>query len=167
MQKKRQLEILYKAQINEFVSRTSIYEANKHKAHALLWKQCHKGLQAKIESRKDYTSAKMDSSPLALLKAIQEHSLSYEETKYEVSSVLDAMKNFINLKQKDDETLLDYTNRFKTARDIFRNQLGARLYLAKMAQADPDWDDNDETKQGYVYDNSIQQVCGLLVPGEL
>ena len=37
---------------------------------------------------------------------------------------------------KDDESLIDYTNRFKTARDVLKAQLGSELVLHKIVNAD-------------------------------
>jgi len=61
------------------------------------------------------------------LKTIEIHSLTYEENRYDVRIIDDALKNLINIKQKDDESLIDYTARFESVQDIAVAHLGARL----------------------------------------
>ena len=87
--------------------------------------------------RKDYDKNKRD--PITLLQAIKELSFSYQDTKYDMKIVTNAIKNFVNLKQKDDESLIDYTTRFKTARDVMKAQMGAEIVLYKIVQTDPDY----------------------------
>ena len=119
---KEENKILYEAEVASYVKRRDLYNSNLGKAYAFIWGQCSKTMQNKIQSRKDYDNIKGD--PIALLKSIKEHSLSYHENKYAMCTVLDAYKNFINLKQKDDESLIDYTRRFKAARDVLQTQIG-------------------------------------------
>jgi len=110
----KSFKILYKAEIEAMVNRKQEYESNIGMAFALLYGQCNKAMQHKIQARTDYESA-IKGNPIELLKAIKEHSISYQENKYEMHIILDAMRNFINLKQADDESLIDYTARFKSA----------------------------------------------------
>jgi hypothetical protein len=71
-------EKIFKAQVRVCVERKSRYESNKRKAFALIYEQCNKALQAKLKARQNYeTTIKGD--PIAMLKAIQEHTLSYQE----------------------------------------------------------------------------------------
>ena len=66
----------------------------------------------KIEARTDYASSICD-NPIKLREPIKEHSLSFEETYYEIATIAGALRNFISCEQKDGEPLLDYTRRFK------------------------------------------------------
>ena len=76
-------------------------------------------------------------NPIKFLDAIEEHSMSYLENRYEVSVVLDGLRNLINLKQKDDEVLAYYTCRFNMARDIMILHMG-EFQIPKLAKADKD-----------------------------
>ena len=113
----RQNEYLFKAQIAVYVAREEKYEANKGKAFALIYGQCNKALQHKLQARTDFET-KIKGNPIKLLDAIAKHSMSYVDNKYPFSTALDAIKNYINLKQTDDELLVDYTRRFKSAKKI-------------------------------------------------
>ena len=57
--------------------------------------------------------------------------------------VIDALKNLVNLKQHEDENLVDYTRRFKSARDVHLSQWGSRMLITKLAMEDPNWNDSD------------------------
>ena len=48
-----QFKILYQAEIKAYVERQECYRANKSTAYALIWKQCNKALQAKLQTRTD------------------------------------------------------------------------------------------------------------------
>ena len=71
--------------------------------------------------------------PIKLLDAIAEHTMSYVKNKCPLSTALDPIKNYINLKQIDDESLVDYTRRYKEM------QIGGELELPKLAKLDPTW----------------------------
>jgi hypothetical protein len=71
-------ENIFKAQVCMFIKRQAMYETNKRKAFALIYEQCHKTLQPKLKAREKYAT-EIKGDPIAMVKAIQEHSLSYQE----------------------------------------------------------------------------------------
>ena len=64
-------------------------------------------MQNKIESRSDYTE--IVNNPVKLLKAIKEHALNYQEHRYDMSIIADAIMCFMMTKQRENESLSDYT----------------------------------------------------------
>ena len=62
---------------------------------------------------------------------IKEHSLNYQEIRYEMSIIADTMRVFLNPKQKENETLQDYTPRYKTSRDIMELHIGEPIIIKK------------------------------------
>jgi hypothetical protein len=98
----------YKAELDESMRRKRTYEDNTFKVYALLWERCAKAMQNKIASRSDYDSV-VYNDPIALLRAIKEHSLNYQETRYEMSIISDAFRSVFTPKQKEVESLQDYT----------------------------------------------------------
>ena len=130
----KELEKLYEAEIAGFVKRKNTYLSNMLQAYALLFGQCNKAMQNKIQARADFET-KIKSNAIELLAAIEEHTLSYQENKYEMSIIFDAMHNLINLKQKEEESLIDYTSRFKAAKEIMVTQVGGPLKLTKYVQS--------------------------------
>ena len=79
---KEEYKVDYRIQSGMYFKRLEKYEYNKSKACALLWERCAKGMKSKLEARKDYETVKDD--PVLMLKAIREHALDYQETKYDM-----------------------------------------------------------------------------------
>jgi hypothetical protein len=75
-------EKIFEAQVRVFIERHAMYETNKRKAFALIYEQCHKTLQAMLKAREKYDT-EIKGDPIAMLKAIQEHTLSYQENRYD------------------------------------------------------------------------------------
>jgi hypothetical protein len=140
-----QLKIEFKAEFDGFMKRKQCLETNTTKAYALLWEQCAKGMQNKIESRTDYDT-NIKGNPIELLKAIKQHALNYHEHRYEMSIILDAMRSLLLLKQKEGEALPEYTKRFKTARDVLESHIGGPIILTKYIKTMSDYDAKDPKK---------------------
>jgi hypothetical protein len=85
----KQFEMEFRAELAESMKRTSTYVNNTYSAYALLWERCAKAMQSKIAPRSDYDSTVFN-DPIALLQAIKEHSLNYQETRYEMSIIADS-----------------------------------------------------------------------------
>jgi hypothetical protein len=64
-------------------------------------------MQAKPQARTDYEAMKW--GLLKLLEAIKEHSVSHQENKCPTNSITDVIRNTVNLKQKEDEPLIEHT----------------------------------------------------------
>lgn len=69
-----------------------------------------------------------------MLNAIEERSLSYEETRYDMSTISDAVRTLFNIRQKDDEDLVTYATRLKTIRNITINQIGDEIQLPNVVK---------------------------------
>jgi hypothetical protein len=148
--------IEYKAEFDVFLKRKQHYETNTTKAYAFLWEQCAKGMQSKIESHSNFKKL-IKGNPIELLKVIKQHCLNYHENRYEMSIILDALKSFINLKQKDGELLQDYTKRFKTSRDVLRSHLGGPIMLTKTVTNMKDYNKMDEDTIETCYEKTFNQ----------
>ena len=130
MAEDKQFEIEFKSEYDVFTKRKQALEMNLSKAYSFIWDQCAKSLQNKIEARSDYISI-IKGNPINLLKAIKQQVLNYEESRYEMSIILEALKNMINVKQKEGETLQDYTKRFKTIAEVMESHIGGPIELTK------------------------------------
>jgi hypothetical protein len=135
----------YKAELDESMRRKRTYQDNTFKAYALLWERCAKAMQNKIASRSDYDSV-VYNDPLSLLRAIKEHSLNYQETRYEMSIITDTFRSLFANKQKEGESLQDYTRRFKTLTEILESHLGGPLILEKYVRTMESYDENEVDK---------------------
>ncbi len=126
-----QYEIKFQADYDSYKKRVQMYENNESKAYALSWERCTKGMKKKVEGRTEFKS-KIENNPIELLKAIKEHVLNYQEHWYSMSIILDAMQTLLNTKQKENESLQDYTKRFRTARDVLELHIGRPIVLKKI-----------------------------------
>ena len=134
----KQFEIQYGVQCKEYERRRNQYRENKVAAEALLWNQCTNTMKSKIQSRKDYLT-NVKGKPVELLQAIKQHALSYESTQYRMKTVCDAMKSFVNLRQKEDESSIDYLKRFKAARDVFYSHTGKGFCFPVLLENDANY----------------------------
>ena len=113
------LDIFYKAEVDEYVKRKNIYQSNLKKSYALILSYCSKTIQSRIEADSSYESVIQD-DPIEILKKIKIIMHDPEKSKYPFASLTEAMSRMINIKQYEKENLLEYTKRFKQARDIFK-----------------------------------------------
>lgn len=123
-------KLLYDAEIKEMAERKARYRSNKGNAHALLWENCSKQLKEKIQMRTDYQKIKL--CPIALLAAIKEHSINFNEDKYGGKTVAEAIRNFGSIRQREDEGLNDYAIRFKSIGNILLEQIGGVIEFPKI-----------------------------------
>ena len=91
----------------------------------------------------------MYNNHIELLKTIREHTLNYKESRYEMGITTDALRAFLNCRQKDKEGLPEYTKGCKTSREILHSHLGGAIILKKCIEALPNYDktDNDMTEK--------------------
>jgi hypothetical protein len=58
--------------------------------------------------------------------------LNYQEHRLDASVIHEAMKNLLLVRQKEGESLQDYTKRFKTAREVLESHVGGTFVLPTM-----------------------------------
>ena len=76
--------------------------------------------------------------------AIKKHALNYQETKYEMAIVADAFRGLFATKQKEKESLQDYTRRFVTQKDVLESHIGALIALLKIVEKMLGYNVNDD-----------------------
>ena len=99
-------------------------------------------MKQNLESKADYTGV-IKNNPFELLKAVESLSYNYQESKYEIAIIADAIRIFVNLRQKEDESLSSYLESFQAASNNMLAQKGSEIILTKYM----------ETMQGYDPDN--------------
>ena len=72
--------------------------------------------------------------------------------------MLDSLRSLFNLKQKDGESLQDYTKRFKTTRDVLRSHIGGPIILTKYVEKMKDYDATDKEKVALCQEKAFQQL---------
>ena len=157
-----QYRMIFKTQIERYEARKETYEANLLKAYDLLWGQCAKNLQYTILDRIDFEK-EIKHDPIKLLKVIKEHAIDYQETRYASSVYLDALENFISTKQRDGESLIEYTGRLRTAHDVLTSHNGGPLVFFKGAkQINKEYDSLDTKQRGEIHEKVWNEFVAYL-----
>jgi hypothetical protein len=156
----RQYEIEFKADYDTYSKRVQAYENNNTKAYALLWERCNKAMKNKIEARSDYN--RIENNPITLLMAIKEHALNYQENQYSMSIILDAMRTLLFTKQKEGESLQDYTKRFRVARDVLKSHMGGPIILTKFVEAMNGYNETNVKQRDKFREQAFSQFMAYL-----
>jgi hypothetical protein len=157
----KQFEMEYKAKLTEALYRIRTYDDNLVKSHALIWEHCNTAMQNRLEQRTDYMTT-IYNDPIKLLKAIKEHALNYQETRYEMSIISDAFCALFGTKQREGENLQEYTKRFKTSKEILESHIGAPLILRKYIESMPSYDQNDTTLVNGLIESANEQLMAFI-----
>jgi hypothetical protein len=155
------LKIEFKAKFDAYMKREQALETNMTKAYAFLWSQCSKAMQNKIEGRSEFIS-EIKGDPIKLMKAIKQHSLHYQDRKYEMAIVYDALRTMINLRQRENESLQEYTKRFKTSQEVMELHLGGCIELPKYMAQMKEYDSTDPDKIKMCKIRAYNQLMGYM-----
>lgn len=98
----------YKIEYAEYRDRLKTYENNLASAYSTLWEHCSKTMQTRIKAMASF-DARIKKNPIELLKAIRQHALDFQEDRYALRIIADAIVNFVLTKQREDERLEDFT----------------------------------------------------------
>ena len=82
----KQYEMDYSQDLKMYTDKVETYINNRERVAGLLWNRCNKAMQSKIENRSEYES-KIKGNPIEMLKAIKQHALSFQETKWSILTV--------------------------------------------------------------------------------
>ncbi|KAG7343754.1 hypothetical protein IV203_021762 [Nitzschia inconspicua] len=129
----KQFQMEFKYDLETYRVRQATYTKNLGKAYALLWERFSQKTKDKIQDRKDFDE--IEDGPIALLKAIREHSLNYQQTKYPMAIIYEALLAVVQTRQKEHESLQDYTKRFRVVQEVFESHVsdsGGPIYLKKI-----------------------------------
>ena len=137
-------EIEFQMAMAEYNDKIKTYTENKYKAYSFMWDKCTTQMKQNLEAKADYLT-NIKNNPFELMKNIEALSYNYQESKYEIAIVADAIRNFVTLKQKDDESLTSYMERFKAASDNMITQTGNEFILTKYMQTLDNYDSSNTT----------------------
>ena len=119
-------KVQYEIKMTAHIERENKLRDNLARAYALIIENyCTDTLVTRIEQLPDFESTIRD-DPIELLKAIQGAVASPVRAQYPFASLTAACKDVLNMKQNQDEKLLDYTNRFKQNWTVFKSNIGSK-----------------------------------------
>ena len=134
---------------------------NLVKPYALLWERCAKAMQNKIQTRSDFESTIFD-DPIELLRAIKQHALNFDETQYSMSIISNSERAFFATVQKRNESVTEYTRRFRTPRDIMESHLGEPPSMKNVVKGMKDYDETDPTKTLELQRDAAERLYALV-----
>jgi hypothetical protein len=111
-----------------------------------LWEQCMTVMQSKVEPG-SRSESDIKGNPIELLKIIKQHALNYHKHQYEMAIIFESFQTLAGLKQKDSESLNEYTKWFKTSK---------RCITTANRHA-------EGAEKVYYYNDRLQSRCGKSV----
>ena len=87
---------------------------------------CTKNMCDELCKAADFATAIVD-NPFRLLQAIKVLTRSSSRAQYLMVAMTEAFYTMLNIKQFDNESLLDYTLRFKHFRDVLKSFVGTKI----------------------------------------
>jgi len=100
-------DIMYQAEIKQYLERVQALEENMNRAYALIiGTYCGKAIQGRVEEHPDYET-KFRDNPIELLRVISMLMHDPVWACYPYASLNDAIMRMLNLKQQDGEYLTD------------------------------------------------------------
>jgi hypothetical protein len=76
--------------------------------------------------------------------------------------ILDAHITLLGTKQKEDESLQDYTNRFQVAKDVFESHMGGPMIITKVVEAMQGYNETDTKNQEKYRNEAYQRFAASL-----
>ena len=166
----------YKSDYEEWKKRMRIFESNKSKAYALIYERCNTTMQHRVEEHPEFEN-KIRNDPIELLKAIKVLMHDPVRARYPFASLVESLERLINMKQGEQESLIEYTKRFKQARDVLKSHTESDIFDKFVEHTQEYQDGNDDKKKelkkgafdqfnAYVYtQNADQAKYGSLTMG--
>ena len=156
------IDMVYNARVIRFLDRQENLSDNLIKAYGLIFsKYCTKLMQARIEEHPDFAT-KIDENPIALLEAIKVLMHDPVRATYHFASISETITRHFNLRQQENESLIDWTKRFKQSADVLKSTLGTTFLDDAMENTAAYCDATDDEQQE-VKDNALEGLNAYLL----
>jgi len=113
-------------------------------------------MQQRIEEHPDYQTKIID-DPIELLKQIKTLTHDTVRAEYPIASIVGHITRWLNAKQHEDESLLDYVKRSKYNRDIVKSQIGSEI-LHGYVKNTKAYKDGTQTEKDDMLDASFEEL---------
>ena len=109
LEKKEELKFL----IKENHARKSELAENMKKTYQIVWDMCTDAMHTKLRGVEGFSDMEKDLDALKLLEEIKKIVFNFEEKRYKQHNMYMAWQKFYDLRQKPDETVHDWYERFR------------------------------------------------------
>ena len=127
---------IWKKDIYDWKDKVKEYKLIWNQVYSDLWAHCDHNMQETISGRTDYND-KVLNNPVELLKAIRYHTAGNKENKSEVLMLTQQLRFTYNIKQGNDESLMEYYKRFKLAVERLEDLNGGPMIHWALLDKDP------------------------------
>jgi hypothetical protein len=115
------------------------------KTYGLIFSQCSPTLQRKIKTMADFLP-KVKNNPIELLTAIERFSIYAVSSRNPYVVVMESWINLLQTKQRDDENVMEYTQRFVSAKDMYETLAGGPQFALNLVLAHASYDETTRTR---------------------
>ena len=156
-------DIEYNADYIRHGKRETTLDNNFPKAYSLIFTNyCTRAMQTRIEEHPDFESS-IRNNPIALLEAIKTLMHDPVRARYPWASMTESLARFLNMKQHENEQLLDYVKRFKQDRDVLKSHVGKHIFDNFIENTEEYRNANGDTEKKQLKDEAFEQWCGYLL----
>ena len=111
-------ERIFNKRIDNYITRTDYYAELKFKLWEVIWYQCSKALQTKLESLGSFEEMVQNNNCARLLREIKRLMYQYDRKDYKPITIYYAKLNALICHQGRNETINNYYTRLKGAIDV-------------------------------------------------
>ena len=159
-------DMLYQAEIENYMTRKSLFEDNMHKAYSLIYSTyCSKVIQDRVTAHPEYETKIID-DPIKILEAIKILMHDPVRARYPYASLADALTTrFMTCKQYDNKSANDYMKRFKSNRDGVIQHMGKEFlegFVVNTKEYKKAETDGDQTKMTKLKDTAFSKWIAYL-----
>ena len=155
-------DIDYQEELRRYLDRKEILTENMKKAYTMIFSNyCTKTMQQRVEEHPKYKS-EIEDDPIKLLEVISSSTHDPIRAQYPFISMTDSILRLLNIKQHDEEDLVDYVKRFKQQRDIVKNQIGTR-FLDYFFENTQEFKSANTSEQTAIKAKAFEYYCAYLL----
>ena len=110
--------MMLQAEIKNYQTRTMKYEIDRKWAYTIIRGNCSDDMIVKLNTYENYKQIHSSLDPVKLLSLIQRICFNYQNQQMPVVSMYDAILKLCSMRQRGDESMTDFHNRFTDNKDI-------------------------------------------------
>ena len=156
--------VVYRAEMEAWSLAKMKYKQGKLRAYAWIMKDyVTTALKAKIQGLPNFDDEIKD-KPIILMDTIRNLTHETDEYRYPYGTVVETLVKFLNLKQQEDESLLQYSERFKEQRNVLKAQCGTHFLNGFVERTREYRDETDDDEKDQLKEEAYEKfiACVLL-----
>jgi hypothetical protein len=138
----REFELQYKLKMGLYFDNQAKFKQQMEKVYGFLFSQCSVTLQDHIKTMEEF-ELKIKENPIELLGAIERHAVNAVSTRNPYDVVVDGLTTLVQTRQRANETVYDYTQRFISAKNMYETLSGSSWEARHLVLQHPDYEETD------------------------